>query len=230
MANRYFTPALFDFLADLAEHNDRAWFKANQERYEAVVRQPALAFIEDAGGPLYRVSRHLVADPRKVGGSLFRIQRDTRFTRDKTPYKTHVGIHFRHVATREDVHAPGFYLHLEPRASQAWVGLWHPSAENAQAVRRAIAGGPAPWKRAAHGGKFAEVYGALTGDSLSRPPRGFDPGHPLMEDLRRIDFGAGARLRQSEVTSARFLDTYLATVRAGVPLMRFLCKALGLAF
>jgi len=230
MVTRYFTPALFDFLAELAEHNDRSWFKANQERYESVVRQPALAFIEDVGEPLYRVSRHLVADPRKVGGSLFRIQRDTRFARDKTPYKTQVGIHFRHVATREDVHAPGFYLHLEPRASQAWVGLWHPSADDAQAIRRAIAGGPAAWKRAVRGGKFAEVYGDLTGDSLSRPPRGFDPGHPLMEDLKRIDFGAGVRLRQSEVTSARFLDTYLATVRAGVPLMRFLCRALDLAF
>lgn len=230
MATRYFTPALFAFLRDLAEHNDRAWFKANQERYEEHVRGPALAFIEDVGEPLYKVSRHLVADPRKVGGSLFRIQRDTRFTRDKTPYKTHVGIHFRHVATREDVHAPGFYLHLEPRNCHAWLGLWHPPAERADAVRRAIAADPPAWKRAAYGRKFADVYGTLTGDSLSRPPRGFDPAHPLIEDLRRIDFGAGVRMRQDEVTAAGFLDTYLATVRAGVPFMRFLCRALDLAF
>lgn len=230
MTTRYFTPALFQFLADLAEHNDRAWFKANQERYESAARQPALAFIEDLGEPLYKVSRHLVADPRKVGGSLFRIQRDTRFTKDKTPYKTHVGIHFRHVATRDDVHAPGYYLHLEPRACQAWVGLWHPSAENADAVRRAIAADPGAWRRAAHSRPFTEVYGGLTGESLRRPPRGFDPGHPFLEDLQRIDFGAGVRLRQVEVTSPHFLDAYLATVRAGVPLMRFLCRALDLAF
>ena len=230
MATRYFTPALFEFLHDLSDNNDRAWFKVNQERYESVVRQPALAFIEDIGEPLYKVSRHLVADPRKVGGSLFRIQRDTRFTRDKTPYKTHVGIQFRHVATREDVHAPGFYLHLEPRACQAWVGLWHPSAENAQAVRGAIAADPGAWKRAAHGARFTGVYGELTGESLRRPPRGFDVNHPLMEDLQRIDFGAGVRLRQSEVTSEGFIDTYLETMRAGVPLIRFLCQALGLAF
>jgi len=230
MATRYFTPALFEFLHDLSENNDRAWFKSNQDRYESVVRRPALAFIEDMGEPLYKVSRHLVADPRKVGGSLFRIQRDTRFTRDKTPYKTHVGIQFRHVATREDVHAPGFYLHLEPRACQAWVGLWHPSAENAQAVRGAIAADPGAWKRAAHGARFTGVYGELTGESLRRPPRGFDLDHPLMEDLQRIDFGAGVRLRQSEVTSEGFIDTYLETMRAGVPLIRFLCQALGLAF
>jgi uncharacterized protein (TIGR02453 family) len=230
MVIRYFTPALFEFLHDLSENNDRAWFKANQERYEAVVRQPALAFIEDAGAPLYKVSRHLVADPRKVGGSLFRIQRDTRFARDKTPYKTHVGIHFRHVATREDVHAPGFYLHLEPRGSHAWLGLWHPSADRADAIRRAIVADPAAWKRAAYGKRFTEVHGALTGDSLTRPPRGFDATHPLIEDLKRIDFGAGVRLSQAEVTSAHFLDAYLATVRAGTPFMRFLCKALDLAF
>ena len=230
MAARYFTPALFEFLHDLSENNDRAWFKANQERYESVVRQPALAFIEDIGGPLYKVSRHLVADPRKVGGSLFRVQRDTRFARDKTPYKTHVGIHFRHVATREDVHAPGFYLHLEPRNSHAWLGLWHPPADRADAVRRAIADDPAAWRRAAYGKRFADAYGAPTGDSLTRPPRGFDPAHPLIEDLKRIDFGAGVRLTQAEVTSAHFLDAYLDTVRAGVPLMRFLCRALDLAF
>ncbi len=230
MPTRHFTPALLSFLRELAEHNDRAWFKDHQDRYEQHVRGPALAFIEDMGEPLYRVSPHLVADPRKVGGSLFRIQRDTRFTRDKTPYKTHVGIHFRHVATREDVHAPGFYLHLEPRNCHAWLGLWHPPAERADAVRRVIAEDPAAWKRAAYGKKFAAIYGTPTGDSLRRPPRGFDPSHPLIEDLKRIDFGGGVRLTQAEVTSPGFVDTYLATVHAGVPFMRFLCRALGLDF
>ena len=230
MSPRYFTPDLFAFLRDLADHNDRAWFHANQERYETVVRQPALDFIENLAEPLLAVSPHLVADPRKVGGSLFRIQRDTRFAHDKTPYKTHVGIHFRHVATREDVHAPGFYLHLEPRRSQAWLGLWHPAPERAHAIRQAIAADPVAWKRAAYGKRFTGVYTGLSGDSLARPPRGFDPGHPLIADLQRIDFGAGTPLRQAEVTSAHFLDTYLDTVRAGVPLMRFLCRALNLQF
>ena len=122
------------------------------------------------------------------------------------------------------------YLHLEPRRSQAWLGLWHPSAERADAVRQAIVADPAGWRRAVHGKRFTEVYGALTGDSLRRPPRGFDPEHPLIEDLQRIDFGGGTRLRQADVTAAHFPETYLATVRAGVPLMRFLCRGLGLAF
>src|SRR4030095_12093923 len=105
----YFTPAIFKFLTDLKKHNDRDWFKANKPRYEECLLQPALSFISDFGPHLHKVSKHFVADPRPVGGSLFRIYRDTRFAKDKSPYKTHVGIHFRHEAGR-DVRGPVFYL------------------------------------------------------------------------------------------------------------------------
>jgi uncharacterized protein (TIGR02453 family) len=230
MPSALFTPALFSFLKDLTDNNDRAWFKANQERYENHVRQPALDFIEEFATPLLRISKHFVADPRKVGGSLFRIQRDTRFGKDKTPYKTHVGIHFRHVATREDVHGPGFYLQLAPGNCLAAIGLWEPAAPDADAVRRSIAGESASWRRAVQGKQFREVYGGLEGDSLVRPPRGFDPGHPLIEDLKRREFIASTRFTQKQVTSPDFMSTYLTSVKAGVPLMRFLSEAVGLAF
>src|SRR4051794_36073157 len=108
-----FSPDLFAFLRELAANNDREWFAANKARYVAEVQEPALAFVEDVGMRLPQVSRHFVADTRTVGGSVFRIYRDTRFAKDKTPYKTHTGIQFRHARSR-DVHAPGFYLHLEP--------------------------------------------------------------------------------------------------------------------
>ena len=230
MATRSFTPALFAFLRDLAQHNDRAWFKANQGRYEEHVRQPALTFIEDLAAPLYRVSRHFSADPRPLGGSLFRIQRDTRFAKDKTPYKTHVGMHFRHVATREDVHAPGFYLHLEPGNCLAALGLWQPSALHAQAIRRAIADRPATWVKATRRAPFSRAYALGEGDLLLRPPAGFSPDHPLLADLRRRDFTASTRLTQARVTAPGFLDDYAATMRAGAPFLRFLCEALDLAF
>jgi uncharacterized protein (TIGR02453 family) len=228
---RFFTPRTFAYLRELADNNDRDWFKANQDRFEEQVRGPALDFIEEFADPLLKISPHFVADPRKVGGSLFRIQRDTRFSKDKTPYKTHVGIHFRHVATRDDVHAPGFYLHLEPGGSSfAALGLWHPSSADATAIRQAIVDDPARWKRITRGTRFAGTYGALEGESLKRPPRGFDPEHPLLEDLKRKDFIASTRLRQSDVTSADFMRTYTATVKAGAPFMEFLCGALGLGF
>jgi uncharacterized protein (TIGR02453 family) len=230
MPSQFFTPALFTFLKELADNNDRAWFQANQERYESQVRQPALDFIEEFATPLLKISKHFVADPRKVGGSLFRIQRDTRFSKDKTPYKTQVGIQFRHVTTREDAHGPGFYLHLEPGNCLAALGLWEPPAPVADAIRRAIVDDPTAWRRAIGGIQFREIYGELWGDSLTRPPRGFDPEHPLIEDLKRRGFGASTALTQKQVTSADFMTTYLATVKAGVPLMRFLSDALDLSF
>ncbi len=227
---KYFTPKTFAFLRELAKNNDRDWFKANQATFEKDVRGPALAFIGDFGTPLHKVSKHFVADPRKVGGSLFRIQRDTRFSKDKSPYKTHVGIHFRHQATRKDVHAPGFYLHLEPGGCFAALGLWHPATANATAIREAIVAETGKWKRAAHGKRFVEVYGDLEGESLKRPPRGFDPDHPLLEDLKRKDFISSSPLTHKQVTSGDFQSTYLATMKAGVPFMRFLCQAVDLEF
>ena len=108
-----FAPALFRFLRDLRKNNDREWFLAHKDVYERDVNEPALAFISAFAAPLRKISPHLVADARPIGGSLFRIYRDVRFSNDKRPYKTHVGIHFRH-RSAGDAHAPGFYLHLEP--------------------------------------------------------------------------------------------------------------------
>jgi uncharacterized protein (TIGR02453 family) len=231
MSRRFFTPGLFAFIRELAENNERDWFKAHQDEFEAKVRQPALDFIEEFSAPLLKISKHFVADPRKVGGSLFRIQRDTRFSKDKTPYKTHVGIHFRHVATKDDVHAPGFYLHLEPGGkSFAAAGLWRPSSAHATEIRQAIVDDSAAWKRAAHGKKFTDLYGALEGESLKRPPRGFDPEHPLLVDLKRKDFICSTRLTQGTVTGTGFMADYTATVKTAVPFMRFLTGALGLGF
>jgi len=227
----FFTPRTFAFLRDLAASNDRAWFAANQDRFEQDVRGPALHFIEEFAEPLRTISPHFVADARKSGGSLFRIHRDTRFSKDKTPYKTHVGMHFRHVVTAGDVHAPGFYLHIEPGgASFAAAGLWRPSTADATAIRQAIADDPAAWRRAAHQGRFAARYGTLGGESLKRLPRGFDPDHPFVHDLRRKDFIAMTRLRQADVVAPDFLRAYTQTVKDAVPFMRFLCAGLGLGF
>ncbi|MGA7097163.1 MAG: TIGR02453 family protein, partial [Acidimicrobiia bacterium] len=111
---RYFQPALFRFLRDLAANNNREWFEANRERYAETVQEPALAFIADFAPRLEKISPCFRADAKVQGGSLFRIYRDTRFSADKTPYKTNTGVHFRHDRFK-DAHAPGYYLHLQPR-------------------------------------------------------------------------------------------------------------------
>lgn len=227
---RYFTNKTFQFLNDLAANNEREWFKANQDRYEADVREPALDFIEDFAESLFKVSPHFVADPRKQGGSLFRIHRDTRFSKDKTPYKTHTGVHFRHVATKDDVHAPGFYLHIEPRECWAGIGMWQPSTANALKIRTAISENPDEWKKAAYGKRFTDVFELSDGNKLQRPPKGFDPEHRHVEDLKRRDFTAGSRISQRRVTSGSFLDEYAAMCKTATPYMRFLSGAIGVAF
>ena len=228
MGTRYFTPKLFSFLRDLADNNERDWFKANQAAYEEYVREPALEFINDFAGPLRTISPHFVADSRTVGGSLFRIQRDTRFSKDKTPYKPNTGMQFRH-SMAKDVHAPGFYVNLQPGENYMGVGIWRPETKVAYAVRARIDEDPAGWKRATRSKRFTDVF-ALGGDSLVRPPRGYDEDHPLIADLNRKDFIASTRLTQKAITSQTFLDDFTAMCKRATPFMRFLCEATGVPF
>lgn len=228
MANPYFTAKTFRFLKDLGENNTREWFKANQARYEDHVREPALDFIAAFAEPLATISPHFVADTRKVGGSLFRIHRDTRFSADKTPYKTNTGMQFRHEQAR-DVHAPGIYLHLEPGGCFMGSGLWRPETAVAYTIRDRIAAEPKLWKSATQRKRFTDVFG-LEGDSLKRPPKGFDAEHPLIEDLKRKDFIATTKLTQKEVLGDNFLDDFTDLCKRTAPFMRFVCEALDVEF
>jgi uncharacterized protein (TIGR02453 family) len=228
MANRYFTKGTFDFLTDLEANNNRAWFTDNKARYESSIKEPALDFIEDFAAPLEKISKHFVADPSLQGGSLFRIHRDTRFSKDKTPYKTNTGLHFRHFMAK-DAHAPGFYLHIQPGECFMGVGLWRPETKVAYAIREHIDENQAAWKKATRSKRFTDVY-QLGGDSLVRPPKGFDDDHPLIDDLKRKDFIASTRLSQKTITSADFMQTYTDNCKRAAPLMKFLCDAVGVPF
>jgi uncharacterized protein (TIGR02453 family) len=224
----HFSTSLFEFLADLAANNDRTWFQANRDRYVEHVQEPALSFIADFAPRLAVISPHFRADARVQGGSLFRIYRDTRFGADKTPYKTNTGVHFRHQRSK-DAHAPGYYLHLEPGECFMGVGMWRPETGVAYRIRERIAEDPAGWKRAAHGNDFTDLY-LLRGDSLARPPRGFDADHPLIDDLKRKDFIAVTPLTPEQVTTPGFIDEFEANCRQATPYMAFLCQAVGVEF
>ncbi len=230
-ADRHFTPELFGFLRDLDANNDRAWFKANHARYEEHVKEPALRFINDFASRLAKISPHFVADSRPVGGSLFRIHRDTRFSKDKTPYKTNTGVHFRHERAK-DVHAPGYYLHIDPAGSFGGVGIWRPETKVQYQIRQAIADDPARWKRATRSKKFTSAFELVSGDDerLKRPPKGFDPDDPLIEDLKLKSFVASTRFTQKQITAPGFIDEFAATCRAGTPFVKLLCDALAVPF
>ncbi len=227
-AQRHFTPALFKFMRDLKANNNRDWFNDNKHRYVKDLKDPALAFILDFGQHLGRISPNFRADPRANGGSLFRIYRDVRFSKNKSPYKTHTGIYFKHEAGK-DAHTPGFYLNLEPGRSWVGVGIWRPDSPTLKMIRQHVAAHPDQWLSAVENSKFSERF-KVTGSSLIRPPKGFDPDHSLIDVLKLKDFTAIAPLTQRQVTSPGFIKIFADTCRAGSSLVEFVCRAIGQPF
>ena len=223
-----FPKGCLPFLEALGKNNDREWFKENKERYELEVRRPALAFIETMAPSLYKISPHFRAIPKKVGGSLMRVYRDTRYTKDKTPYKTNIGIQFRHELGR-DVHAPGFYVHIQPGGSFIGVGIWRPESKALTRIRDFILDNPASWKGAKNYRPF-KTYFVLEGESLKRAPRGYPADHPLIEDLKRKDYIACSVFGESEVGKSDFHRFAAKRFRQAAPFMRYLCAALEVEF
>lgn len=223
-----FTKSTLNFLDELAANNDRTWFEANKPRYAALVREPALELIAAMGPRLEKFAPNFRAEPRKVGGSLMRVFRDTRFSRDKTPYKTNIGIQFRH-ALGKDVHAPGFYVHIATDECFLAVGCWHPESDSLGRIRDLIAAKPAHWFAARDDRKFAAQW-TLAGDSLARSPRGYAADHPAVEDLKRKDFIAISPLPFAEATESGLVKLAGARFATAAPFMKFLCEALGVQY
>lgn len=226
---RGFPEDLFRFLEELAANNNAEWFTANKVRYQTSVVAPVGDFIQAMGKRLHRVSPHFTADPRPNGGSMFRIYRDTRFSRDKRPYKENVGCHFRHVAGKS-AHALGFYLHLQPGEVFAGAGIWLPPAPALEKIRSVIAEQPKRWSEVVGDKRLVRRFGELEGDSLKRPPAGFAAGHPFMADLKRKSFFVRRPLDDAAALTPTVIDEVAETYADAKPLARFLAAALDLPF
>jgi uncharacterized protein (TIGR02453 family) len=226
MAHRYFSPKLFEFLKELGHNNNRDWFLKNKARYESEVREPMLAFIADFAPRLRKISANFVADPRPSGGSMMRIYRNLRFSRDKTPYKTNAAAAFGHRGAGH-FDAPSFYLSLSAAGGFAGAGMWRPDSDAVRKVRDAIVARPQVWKKAIGDPRFRARFDTA-GETLARPPRGYDPEHPLIEDLKRKSFVGGMEFTRKEVCSDQFLNRFSAGCEAAGPLVKFLTEALGL--
>jgi len=218
----YFTPDLFHFLTRLKRNNDRDWFLAHRTEYVTQVQMPALRFITDFAAPLYKITPHLVCDARPTRGSLFRIYRDTRFSPDKRPYKTHLAMRFSHRG--KDVHSPGFYLHLDPAGCFAASGLWHPEPATLLKVRNAMVSRPNEWR------KVRKLLNWDDASKLSRPPRGFPCDHEFVDDLKLRDLGSAVEFTVEQACSPKFMGTFAAACRKMSPLAEFLSGSLGLQF
>ncbi|MEM7466230.1 MAG: DUF2461 domain-containing protein [Pseudomonadota bacterium] len=223
-----FPKACLPFLRKLARNNNREWFNENKHLYEQNIREPALAFIEAMGPELEKISPHFRAIPKKVGGSLMRVYRDTRFAKDKTPYKTNVGIQFRH-ALGKDVHAPGYYLHIAADGCFFGAGIWRPESKVLNKIREFIADNPNAWQQALTNRAFKNSF-ELSGESLIRPPRGYRADHPLIEDLKRKDFIALGYFEIAELQKKTFHKFAAKSFAKATPLMSYLCMAVDANF
>jgi uncharacterized protein (TIGR02453 family) len=217
-----FSSETFLFLRQLKRHNNREWFERHRDRYVAHVETPMLAFIREVGERLPSISPAYVGDPRRSGGSMFRIYRDTRFSADKSPYKTWVAARFGHRSASQDVHAPGFYFHLAPDERYGGGGIYHPDTATLTRIRERICARPREWAA------VLETGIEIEGDRLQRPPNGYDRSHRFVEDLKRKDLYALAEFTEADVLSPAFVDRYLESCRQVAPLVEFITRSLGL--
>lgn len=228
MADSIISPQLFKFLRQLKRHNHRDWFTENKTRYQEEVLFPAVDLVGQLEKPLSKAAPMLEVIPKAHQGSVMRIYRDTRFSKDKTPYKTHVGISIRHQANR-DIHAPGVYLHLDPDDCFIGAGCWRPESKVLAAIRAAIDNDPKRWVRVRDHRAFRKEYD-FSGEKLKTSPRDYPKDHPLIDDLRRIDFIAISPLQESDFFRDDLVKLLIERIKQAKPLMRFLCDAIDVPY
>lgn len=229
-AERYakFNQETITFLTELKSNNNRDWFNENKTRYEEQVLDVALRFIQSMHDPLTKIAPRFTAIPKRMGGSLMRVYRDTRFSKDKTPYKTNIGIQFRHEQAR-DVHAPGYYVHIDPDRVFLGAGMWRPAPDALRGIRERIAEKPGEWERVRDDRAFRRHF-ELGGEVLTRPPRGFDKEHPQIADIRRKDFIAVKNMTLNDALDPKFQQKVETSFKAATDYMEFLCRAVNVRF
>ena len=226
-----FRPAAFQFLRDLARNNDKAWFEANRDVYEREVREPMRLFVETVDARLGGIAPEIVGDPKR---SMFRIYRDVRFSRDKSPFKTNAGAWFYHrdagrkVGRDGEGGGAGFYFHIDPTTCFMAGGIWMPARPALLRIREVIAAKPAELARITSASAFRRRFDGLSEEAkLSRVPRDFPTDHRAAESLKLQSFTARAPIAPSVVTSSRLVDRLCQDFELLVPLVRWLNRALG---
>lgn len=223
-----FPKDFFAFFSELKDNNNRDWFAANKPRYVESVVTPMGEFIVDIAPHLKRISRFYRADPKPHGGSMFRIYRDARFSKDKTPYKTHAACHFRHQSGR-DAHAPGFYVHIETDGIHFGGGIWSPPTKELNLIRDLIMDSPAAWEKLLKSSAIKQS-GGIRGNSLKRPPRGFDADAKHIDDIKRKSFYVMREADAELALSPDLVDESVKAFRSAAQLNQFISDALDLAF
>jgi uncharacterized protein (TIGR02453 family) len=226
-----FSPKSLTFLRNLKRNNRRDWFQAHRDDYEEHVLFPMREFVEEMDVRFAEFAPEFIGNPKR---SIFRIHRDVRFSKDKSPYKTHAACWFSHrnashgVGSETHGGGAGFYFHLEPGGSITAGGIWMPPRPSLHRLREAIAEARRSFEATLRAPGFRRRFGTLSDEAvLKRLPRGFAPGHPAERWLRYCSFTVSAPLTEAQVTDRKLCDRVQRDFELMLPFVRWLNVALG---
>ncbi len=224
MATRFpgFPPEMTQFFRSLKRNNRREWFQPRKHLYEQYVKTPMQELVAAVNSELVKFAPEYVTEPKKA---MFRIYRDTRFSSDKTPYKTNQGAAFSRRGPGH-LQTGGFYFSVSHNEVEIAGGIYHPSPETMLLVRTHIAATHQEFRRILADKKSRKLLGDLQGDELTRAPKGFDPAHPALDLIKKKDWILDTTLEASLATTPKFYREILDRFRAMAPLIEYLNRPL----
>ncbi|MGH9672816.1 MAG: DUF2461 domain-containing protein [Bryobacteraceae bacterium] len=225
MATRFpgFPEVGVQFLRGLSRHNRREWFQPRKEIFERDVKKPMEALVEALNADFARYAPDYITDPNKA---VYRIYRDTRFSHDKTPYKTHIAASFWRRGFQKHVSA-GYYFSVSPKEIEVAGGIYMPGPEQLLAIRRKLASDHEAFRKLLKARVLRSTMGDLQGDSLSRVPKGFPADHAAADLIRRKNWIFYVLLDGKLSTSPKLLDEVTRRFRALAPCVEYLNQALA---
>lgn len=215
-----------DFFRKLKKHNNRDWFNAHKSEYELLIKFPMQCYVASLKPLFHDFAPEFDVNPKKA---LFRIYRDTRFSKDKTPYKTHSAAHFEMKKKPKLFDGAGYYVHVAPDEVFIGGGIYMPDSGQLKKIRTAVTEQSAEFLAIINDKKFTKMFGSLHGEKLTRPPKGFAPDHPLIELVKFKQFFTGCEWEEKTCYRKDFLKKSADAFAALTPLIRFLNKAMGIS-
>ena len=211
-----------EFLKGLKKNNNRDWFAKHKSDYDEFVKFPMQCLIASLKVPMAKLMPEIEVNPKR---NIFRIYRDTRFSKNKTPYKTHVAAVFHLKGHWQE--SAGYYVHIEPGNIYVGGGIYMPNSQQLKLIRNAIAGRAEDFQSIVDAEVFKKRFDSLEGDKLQRAPLGYPTDHPMIEWLKRKSFHTGLEWREKECYSLKFIDKIIVVYKELLPLIRFLNEAVG---
>lgn len=211
------------FLRRLKRNNNREWFARHKSEYEDLVKAPMQSLVASLRPHFERFAPEYELNPRTA---IFRIYRDTRFSSDKTPYKTHVAAHFVLRGAPKGFLGSGYYMEVEPGGAYVGAGIYKPESDQLKKIRAAIDRRPKEFLAIVQAPAFKKRFGKLEGNTLQRMPKGYDDDHPMGEWLKLKQFFTGSSMPEVMAIRASFVKEAAAVCETLTPLVRFLNEAL----